>query len=578
MAARVGGSRAPLAVLLLAGVWATGGDSPRLWAADSQTAGPKGAVTYSKDIAPILNENCAACHRPGEIGPFSLLSYADAQKRAEFIAEVTADKRMPPWKAEPGVARFRDERHLTAEQVKLLADWAKAGAPEGDPAKAPKPPVFSDGWQLGEPDMVLKMPQPFSVPAGGNDVYRCFVVPIPLDEDRMVSAVEFRPGNSRVVHHAIMFLDSKGQARERDGKDGQPGFPCFGTPGIIPTGGLGAWAPGAMPHPLPARIAKYVQKSSDLVLQVHYHPSGKPETDQSTVGLYFSKKPAQRVVTGVAIIQPELKLPAGEKQAFVRAISQRLPTNVHVLGVSPHMHNLGKQIRVVAVDPSGRRSVPLIWIKDWDFNWQGAYSFERPIRLPKGSRIRVEAVYDNSAENPKNPNKPPKEIKWGEGTNDEMCLVTVQVFTDTVEDMQAIAKMPAYELAAGIEGGVPGVDFDPAAAALALKGEGAGDAAKQKPADAATKETASSEPAVADQPPMPEKANARSNKTAKAAADIQAALARFPADGMPVPSKVPFFKVLDKDQDGNISKAEIQSLPPQAQQDTIDRLLKAAAE
>lgn len=580
MDARLGGNRAPLAAMLLAGVWAIGGYSPQLWAADSPaapSADSKDGVTYSKDIAPILNQNCAACHRPGEIGPFSLLSYEDAQKRADFIAEVTADKRMPPWKAEPGVARFRDERHLTDEQVKLIADWAKAGAPEGDAATAPKPPVFSDGWQLGQPDMILKMPQPFSVPAGGDDVYRCFVVPIPLEEDRMVSAVEFRPGNPRVVHHAIMFLDSKGQAQERDGKDGQPGFPCFGTPGIIPTGGLGAWAPGAMPHPLPEGIAKYVQKGSVLVLQVHYHPSGKPETDQSTVGLYFSKKPTQRVVTGVAIIQPDLKLPAGEKQASVRAISQRLPTDVHLLGVSPHMHNLGKQIRVVAVDPSGRRSVPLIWIKDWDFNWQGAYSFERPIRLPKGSRIRVEAVYDNSADNPKNPNKPPKEIKWGEGTNDEMCLVTVQVFTDTVEDLQAIAKMPAYELAAGIEGGVPGVDFDPAAVALAVKGEGEKTAAKGD-GNAPAADAVAADEAAAETPAKPKVSKAKGDKMAKASADIAAALNRFPAAGMPVPSNVPLFKILDKDKDGTISKAEIQSLPPATQKDTVDRLLKAASE
>ncbi|MEX2114264.1 MAG: hypothetical protein WD845_13815 [Pirellulales bacterium] len=558
MDARLGGLRAPQAAVLLLGIWSVGRFAEPVWSADPAAARE---ITYSKHIAPILNEHCAACHRPGEIGPFSLLTYADAQKRADFIAKITSDRRMPPWKAEPGVARFRDERRLAADEIQLLSEWAAAGAPEGDPKHTPKPREYSAGWQLGEPDMVLKMSEPFEVAAGGNDVYRCFVVPIPIDDDRMVTTVEFRPGNPRVVHHAIMFLDSNGQGRQRDGKDGKPGFPCFGGPGIVPTGGLGAWAPGTMPHPLPDGIAKYVRKGSDLVLQVHYHPSGKAETDQSVVGLYFSKTPTERVVTGVAIVQPELKIPAGAPHCHVRAVSERLPADVHVLGVSPHMHNLGKQITVTAVDPSGRRTATLIAIKDWDFNWQGAYEFERPIRLPKGSRIRVEAVYDNSAENPKNPNTPPKEVKWGEQTNDEMCLVTVRVFTDTVEDLQKIAQMPAYVLAAGIEGGVPGVDFDPdKVKALAA-------------ADAAT--APSDEPPGAAAAPV---AAPPANKPAPKKTAV-AGLDAVPPEGVPIPPRIaPLARRWDKDKDGRLSRAEIEALPEVARNGILETLQNDAAD
>ncbi len=559
---RCGGQRAPLAtMLLLAGGCAIGGFAERCRADDA----PARNVTYTKDIAPILNEHCAACHRPGEIGPFSLLTYADASKRADFIAEITSDRRMPPWKADPGVVHFRGERRLAADEIQLIAEWAAAGAPEGDAAAAPTPPEFSDGWQLGEPDMVLKMPKPFEISEGGNDVYRCFVVPIPIEEDRMVSAVEFRAGNARVVHHAIMFLDSNGQGRKLDGKDGQPGFPCFGGPGIVPTGGLGAWAPGAMPHPLPEGLAKYIRKGSDLVMQVHYHPTGKPETDQSVVGLHFAKAPTERVVTGVAILQTDLKIPAGAAHCHVRASSQRLPADVHVMGISPHMHNLGKQIRVVAVDPTGRRVAPLITIKDWDFNWQGAYEFERPIRLPKGSRFRVEAVYDNSAENPNNPNDPPKEVKWGEGTNDEMCLVTVQVFTDTVEDLQQIAKMPAYELAAGIEGGVPGADFDRE------------NVPKPEGAEVATTDAADGAPA--EEAPAAEPAAKKTAAKKPAAKPTATGLDAIPEGGVAIPAQIAQIAGgWDKNQDGKLTRAELEALPKDTRDFIVQYLVQSTQE
>jgi mono/diheme cytochrome c family protein len=507
-------------------------------AAPSQDPAAPPAVTYSKHVAPILWKHCAGCHRQGEIGPFPLLAYADAQKRADFLAEITASRRMPPWKAEPGIGHFRDERRLSEAEIALVGKWAAAGAPEGDSKDLPRPPQFTDGWQLGEPDMIVKMATPFSVPASGRDLYRCFVIPIPLEQDAMVSAVEFRPGNRRVVHHAILFLDATGQARALDGKDGQPGFASFGGPGVVPTGGLGAWAPGVMPRRLPDGIVKYVKRRSDLVLQIHYHPTGKPEEDQSVVGLYFSKKPVTRIVSGIAIVQPELKIPPGRRYHSVRAESQPLPVDVHVLGVSPHMHNLGREIKVVAVDPTGKKSAPLIWIKDWDFNWQGTYQFVRPIRLPKGSKIKVQAHYDNSAYNSKNPNHPPKEVKWGEQTSDEMCLVSVQVFTNTLEDLRQIATMPAYALAAGIEGGVPGV-ADPAGAPVQV-------ASNAAPAAAGA---AGGEPAPA------------ANETAKKEESARPAVA-FPEGGVPIPENIrPLFARFDLDNNGLFSRDEVEKMP-----------------
>lgn len=420
-------------------------------------------VTFSKQIAPLLWKHCASCHRPGEVGPFSLLSYEDAAKRADFLAEIAADRRMPPWKAEPGFGEFYDERRLNDDEIALLDRWAEAGAPQGDPDELPPAPKFVEGWQLGEPDLVLEMAEPFAVPADGPDVYQCFVIPIPITENRTVAGVEFRPGNRSVVHHAIMYLDANGAARRRDEQDPGPGYRSFGGPGVLPTGGLGGWAPGAQPHLLPDGVGKFLRQGSDLVLQIHYHPDGKPETDRSAVGIYFTKRPATTLVGGLAVMNRRIDIPAGEREHRVIAESERLPVDVNVLGIGPHMHLLGRQMKAFAETPDGR-SVPLVWIKDWDFNWQGAYGFRRPVRLPKGSVIRVEAVYDNSADNPHNPNSPPQPVRWGEQTTDEMCLLSVQVTTDSTADLLEITKLRGARLGGALAGGVETKDLEGGAA------------------------------------------------------------------------------------------------------------------
>ena len=418
-------------------------------------AGPARAEgpTYTKDVAPILLKNCAGCHRPGEVGPFSLLSYKDAAKRSGFLADITASRRMPPWKPEPGFGEFHDDRRLGEAEIKTIAEWSEAGAPEGDPKDLPPTPKFPEGWQLGTPDLVLKVPEPFEIAASGRDVYRCFVVPIPIATDRTVAAVEFRPGNPRVVHHALFFLDNSGAAREKDQAEPGPGYESFGGPGIRPTGALGGWAPGAMPRLLPEGMGKYLRNGSDLVLQVHYHPDGKPESDQSTVGIYFTKAPARKIVVGVAVRSRDLDIPPGEARYHVTAQSDPLPADAQAIGITPHMHYIGKEMKVVAETPDGR-TVPMIWIKDWDFNWQGQYQYRSPVKLAKGTVIKLDAYYDNSADNPRNPSTPPKRVRWGEQTTDEMCLAFVQIVAENPAELLKIVAMRGNGLGAALVGGI----------------------------------------------------------------------------------------------------------------------------
>ncbi|MBS0207973.1 MAG: ascorbate-dependent monooxygenase [Planctomycetes bacterium] len=416
-------------------------------------------ITYAQHVAPILWSNCAGCHRPGEVGPFSLLKYEDAAKRADFLASITAERRMPPWKAAEGFGEFKDEHRLTPQEIDLIGRWAAAGAPEGNPTDLPEPPKFVDGWQLGEPDLVLEMKEEFTVPADGRDIYQCFVIPIPIDENKTVAAVEFRPGNRRVVHHGILYLDSNGAARAKDDKEPGQGYRSFGGPGILPTGGLGGWAPGVTTRKLPEGVGKYLRKGCDLVMQIHYHPSGKVEQDRSRVGIYFAKTEAKLLLGGLSIVSRGLNIPPGADKHRVTAKCEPLPVDIKALAVYPHMHLLGRQMKVYAETPDGKQ-LPMVWVKDWDFNWQGSYVFAQPQRLPKGSVIHVEAEYDNSESNPHNPNSPPKLVTWGEETTDEMCLLTCVLVTDTMDDLRQIVKMRNGWLGAALAGGANLADID----------------------------------------------------------------------------------------------------------------------
>ena len=420
---------------------------------------PASAPTFNRDIAPIIYKNCSGCHRPGEVAPFALLTYDDAAKRAKQIAAVTQARFMPPWKAEPGYGHFLDERRLTDQQLAILRDWAANGAPEGDASQKPVPPKFSNGWQIGEPDQVIAMTRPYSLPAEGPDVFRCFVIPLNANADEYVSDVEFRPGNRRVVHHAILFLDKTGQARTREKAPGQ-GYDCVGGPGLAISGGLGGWAPGAPPAHYENGIAQIVPKGADLVMQLHYHLSGKPEEDSSQVGIKFSKTPPVKGLTLLTVGNANIDIPPGEDHYVVKA-SATLPMDAEAIGVFPHAHYLCRDMKVEANLPDGS-VVPMIWIKDWDFNWQGSYRYESPIKLPKGTQISMTYTYDNSANNPRNPSNPPREVKFGEQTTNEMAFTFVQVTLDSpgmVADFQRDAEA---QLVAGVLEGLIDSDELPA--------------------------------------------------------------------------------------------------------------------
>jgi hypothetical protein len=393
-------------------------------------------VTFCRDIAPLLQAHCTTCHRPGEVGPFALTSFEEARKHARQIVAVTESGLMPPWKPERGVGHFRDERSLTPRERELLAHWAAAGTPEGDPNDLPPADEFAVGWRLGEPDLVIEMPEAFDIPPDGPDIYQYFVIPSGLYEDRMVAAVEFRPGNPRVVHHASFAYDTSGEARKLDDDEPGLGYQRFGGPGFRPTGSLGGWAAGVTPRRLPQGTGRRIERDCDLVMQVHYHPTGKPERDQSKLGLFFAQRSTRQEVIELPLANMQLDIPPGAAR-HRHATSYTLPVEVTVLGAAPHMHLLGREMRAAATLPDGR-VVPLISIRQWDFNWQDTYIYSHPLRLPRGTRIDVEAYFDNSSGNPANPHDPPVRVKWGELTEDEMCVCFLDVTCDRPLDLDIL--------------------------------------------------------------------------------------------------------------------------------------------
>ena len=379
--------------------------------------------TYAKEVARILQQNCQECHRKGQVGPFALDTYEQARKRADDLAAVAEDRTMPPWKAEPNVGpKFKHDRSLSARDIATLNAWAEAGAPEGDPALLPTPRTFPDDWTLeGGPDLVLDIGTDFPIPATGPDIYRCFVVPTSLPADVYISGIEYRPGNRRVVHHVLSYVDTKGEARKRDAAEPGPGYTCFSGPGVEIHGDLGGWAPGNQPVQLPDGLGRSLPRNADVIIQVHYHPSGKEEVDRTRVGLRFARKPIRQVLHWNAALNTEMTLPYGQSNIEITA-AWPVPLDLIAHAVVPHMHLLGKDMLMTVTFPDGRTQ-DLIKIGHWDFNWQYSYYFDQPLELPKGSVVKVVAHYDNSASNPHRPKDlGTKDVQWGEATTDEMCI------------------------------------------------------------------------------------------------------------------------------------------------------------
>jgi Flp pilus assembly protein TadD len=390
------------------------------------------SATFDKDIAPITFQYCAPCHHPGGNAPFSLLTYQDVRKHAAQIVAVTQRRYMPPWPPEPGYGEFAGERRLTDPQLRLIANWVKQGTPEGDPADLPAAPHFTQGWQMGPPDLIVKMPKPYLMAAAGSDIFRNFVLPLDVKETKYVRAVELRPGNTRVVHHANIVIDRTQALGKHDGQDGQPGFPGMditteGSPtGFDPDSHFLFWKPGSVLEPEPEGMTWRLDPGTDLILNLHLQPTGKQEILQPTVGLYFSSQPPTLFPM---LLQLEhdgaLDIPPGER-AFTVTDHLTLPVAVDVLAIYPHAHYVGKQIEAWATLPDGTRRW-LIKINDWDINWQAVYTYRKPVALPAGTTVGMRITYDNSSANPRNPSNPPIRVRGGNRSIDEMGHVWLQV-------------------------------------------------------------------------------------------------------------------------------------------------------
>jgi len=382
--------------------------------------------TWSSEIAGMMHTHCAECHRPGEAAPFPLLEYRDVEKRARMLELVMEDGYMPPWHPVPGHGEFRGQRVVTPQELERFGAWVEAGCPEGDPAAAPAPPTWDSEWQLGEPDLVLEMEASFTVPAAGPDIYRNFCLPLALEEERWIRAIEVRPQARSVVHHVLFFYDETGSGRRAEARDSVPGFSGMGL-NVGDNKGLGGWAVGASAFALPDGLALPLPKGADILIQTHFHPSGKEEQERTKIGIHFAdREPTNQVVK--VQLPPQygvfhgLNVPAGESN-FVLRDSVELPVDTRLITVGAHAHYIGKEMRAWAVLPDGEER-PLLLIDDWDFNWQGQYVYAEPVLLPAGTRLEVSLSYDNSAENPANPFSPPQRITWGLESTDEMGAIT----------------------------------------------------------------------------------------------------------------------------------------------------------
>ena len=387
-----------------------------------------GTLTFNRDIAPIVFAACARCHHPGGSGPFSLLTYGDVKKRARQIVDVTSTRFMPPWLPEPGDHQFVAQRRLADEQIAALRRWVREGAVEGDPAGLPPPPQWTEGWQLGAPDLVVTLARPYTLAAEGTDVFRNFVIPVPVEVTRYVKAVELRPGNRRIVHHAVMQIDRTPSSRRLDERDAELGFGDMDMgQSLPPDGHFIGWTPGKLPFAGIDGMAWRLDRGTDLVLQLHMLPSGKPERIQPKVGFHFAdERPTLQPMVIVLSVE-NIDIPAGTRD-YTREDRFVLPVPVEVLSVYPHAHYLGKQIRGFATLPDGTRD-SLIHITDWDFNWQDDYRYARSVRLPQGAALTMRYTYDNSSDNPRNPNQPPRRVRRGDRSSDEMGTMTLQVLT-----------------------------------------------------------------------------------------------------------------------------------------------------
>ncbi|MBI1747792.1 MAG: hypothetical protein HYR55_14560 [Acidobacteria bacterium] len=399
---------------------------PGAWAGKNPSAGNGAPPTFNREVVNILQSNCQVCHHPGDIAPFSLMTYAEAAPRAQAIKRATERRIMPPWKPADGCGELQDVRRLSDKDIDILARWADAGAPEGD--DDPPPPLeFPDGWTLGEPDVALDPGADYSPNPLLTDDYHCFTMPTNFTEDRWLSAVDIRPGVRSQVHHVLLFVDPTGRSADLEKYPGS-GYTCFGGPEVPVIDILGGWAPGARSRFLPEGIGQFVPAGSRIIMQVHYHPQGPIQPDRTRLGAYLAQGPVDKRFYMLPILDQSFLIPAGNPRYRVNR-QLRLPADLHGLSAAPHMHLLGKEMEVKAILPDGQEQC-LINIDDWDFNWQGNYFFANSVAFPLGTKLDVTAYYDNSEGNPRNPSRPPIDVRWGERTVDEMFLAFLGITID----------------------------------------------------------------------------------------------------------------------------------------------------
>ncbi len=379
---------------------------------------PPEGPTFNREVSRILQQRCQSCHRPGDIAPFSLLTYRDAASHAFEIKAMTSARRMPPWKPAAGCGDFVQARVMSDSEIRTIAQWVDAGAPEGKASDSPAPIDLGGDWALGTPDLILRMTKSYTPPAD-RDEYRCFSLPVPSNTDIAASTIDFRPGDRGTVHHIVPFIDRAGSSAQLD-KNGD-GYSCFGGPGINSLDVLGAWSPGARPTPLPSGTAVIIPGKTRIIMQVHYHPHDlQVAPDRTDIGIYFAKGAVKKQLHYDFLVNDEFVIPAGAHDYRVDADGS-VPTDLHLVSIYPHMHLLGQKISVDAVMPNGGHAC-LVDVPHYEFAWQGQYIYSNPIALPKGARLHLEAHFDNSEDNVMNPNSPPKAVRFGEASTDEMAL------------------------------------------------------------------------------------------------------------------------------------------------------------
>ena len=417
-------------------------------------------VTFTKDVAPVIYERCAGCHRPGGTAPMSLLTYKDARPWAKSIREAVAERKMPPWHADPRYGRFSNDRRLSEQQIRTLVEWADGGALKGEDSDLPAPPAFTEGWRIGKPDVVLSMDKEYTLEAQGPDEYQYFVIPTGFKEDRWIAAAEARPGNNRVVHHLIAFIQPKRTSiQDNRGSGGGPGdtifwkdrtlirvaadAPVFDDGCATPEGGQGVRRDGTGRDVMPALLAgeapgrdadvwaagqaKKLPAGADLLLQVHYSKNGSVEKDRSSVGLIFAPRPPERELHTMPIQNHYFKIPPGADRHEVTAC-YTFREDVHLTSMMPHMHVRGRDLEYRAFYPDGRQET-LLSVPGYSFNWQTTYYLKAPIAIPRGTRLQIRAHFDNSSRNPTNPD-PTQAVRWGDPTYDEMMIGWIDYYRD----------------------------------------------------------------------------------------------------------------------------------------------------